>query len=94
MAETYEDKLASMSEDEMAKMLEDSKSTCRNFCPECPSYTGTGETELAFCTQGRSKIITEEKGCLCPGCPISRKLSMRWDYYCQKGSGMEQAGIK
>lgn len=96
MAETFEEKMAAMgdmSEEETAQMIEDIKGTCKNFCGECPTYTGTNETELAFCAQGRSKIISEEKGCLCPGCPISRKLNMRWDYYCRNGSGMEQAGI-
>lgn len=96
MSETFEEKMAAMSglsEAEAAPMIEDIKHTCKNLCGECPTHIGTGETELAFCVRGRSAIIKDEKGCLCPGCPIARKLSLRWDYFCTLGSGREQAGL-
>jgi hypothetical protein len=96
MTESFEEKMAAMagmSEEEINRTLEDVKHTCRNFCGECPTHTSTEETKLAFCLQGGSEIIKDEKGCLCPGCPVTRKLSLRWDYFCTNGSGREQAGI-
>ncbi len=96
MAETFEEKMAAMgdmSEEEIAQMIEDVKGVCKSFCGECPTHTGTEETGLAFCALGKSEIINKEKGCLCPGCPITQRLALRWDYFCMKGSGKEQAGL-
>ena len=93
MAEIFEQKMEAMgalSQEEAAKMMEDVKSVCEAYCGQCPSYAGTGETELGFCSRGKSEIITEEKGCLCAACPITEKMSLRWGYYCTKGSGREQ----
>lgn len=64
------------------------------ICGSCPTYDGTGETRLLFCVTGKSGMIKEEKGCLCPGCPVQDKMALRWDYYCLKGSGKELAGFK
>jgi hypothetical protein len=92
MAETFEDKMKAMmgiSEEEMAKKIEELKVVCKNYCGPCPSYTGTGETELAFCALGKSKVIKEDKGCLCPGCPVTEMMSLRWDDYCLRGAGRE-----
>jgi hypothetical protein len=96
MAETFEEKMAdwgNMSQEERDGMIEDIQSMCANFCGECPSYTGTGEHKLGFCVQGKSDVIEKDKGCLCPGCPITGKLSLRWDHFCLNGSSFEQAGI-
>ena len=62
---------------------------CAEYCGKCPSYEGTGETALAFCTLGKSSIIHEQRGCLCAQCPISRTMSLRWDHYCVQGKAME-----
>jgi len=94
MAETFEEKMEAMkgfSEDEMAKKIQEVKETCKSFCGECPTYTETGETELGFCATSKSKIIIEEKECLCPSCPVTGMMSLRWEYYCTRGSGREQA---
>jgi hypothetical protein len=72
----------------MAKVKEVSK-LC--ICGSCPTYDGTGETNLAFCATGKSEKITEEKGCTCPGCPVYDMMGLRWTYYCTKGAGREQA---
>ncbi len=80
-----------MSEEERTQAIEKIKEVCKTFCGECPSYKGTGETELAFCALGKSNAIKEEKGCLCPSCPITGQMSLRWNYYCTRGAGKEQS---
>lgn len=90
---TFEDvleQMAGMSQEEMMAKVEENKKICADYCGKCPSYEGTGETKLVFCALGKSDKITQEKGCLCPGCPIQTDMMhLRWDYYCTKGSGRE-----
>lgn len=62
------------------------------ICEKCPSYKGTGEKGLLFCTTGKSALIKKEKGCMCPTCPVTEMIGLRWIYYCIKGSGKEQTG--
>jgi hypothetical protein len=54
------------------------------------------ETELGFCHPlvGKSKIITEEKGCDCPKCPVYSKMGLKNGYYCTRKSEMEQEMAK
>lgn len=80
--------MAGMSDEEKMAKIKELKKMC--ICGSCPTYAGTGETELLFCSTGKSKVITEEKGCTCPGCPITPQMGLRWDYYCIKGPGREQ----
>jgi len=42
------------------------------ICKTCPTYI-SNESELGFCHPlvGKSKVITEEKGCVCPNCARS-----------------------
>ncbi|MFH0860266.1 MAG: DUF2769 domain-containing protein [Candidatus Altiarchaeota archaeon] len=97
MGETFEEKMeqmAELSDEEVAERIEELKDVCKSYCGECPSYTGTDETELGFCAIGRSENITEEKGCLCGSCPITEKMSLRWSYYCTRGAGREQAATE
>lgn len=63
-------------------------------CKTCPSYVKCGE-KGAFCfpTIGKSKCIKEEKGCLCGGCPVTKKMGLKHGYYCIKGSEKEQSGM-
>ena len=83
--------MSKMSPDEIKDRLADLTKIC--VCGKCPSYKGTGETRLLFCVTGKSALIQKEKGCMCPACPVTEKLSLRWLYYCIKGSGKEQAGL-
>ena len=85
--------MAGMSQEEMMKKVGEVKNVCKNFCGKCPSYEGTGETDFGFCSTGKSQKITEEKGCICGGCPVTEMMGLRWGYYCTKGSGREQAGM-
>jgi hypothetical protein len=85
------EKMAGMSPEEMQAKIKESAEICKDYCGNCPSYEDTGETALVFCATGKSDKIKEEKGCLCPGCPIQTDLmGLRWDYYCTKGSAREQ----
>ena len=55
------------------------------ICKQCPSYIKSSE-EIAYCFRGKSKAIKEEKGCLCPACPVQEKFKFKHVYYCTKGS--------
>lgn len=79
----------SMTEKQKREGEENTKYICKDYCGKCPSYVGTGETNLAFCFAGKSSIIKENKGCLCGQCPISRTMSFRWSKYCTEGSALE-----
>lgn len=56
------------------------------ICPICPSYVKCGEP-LAFCLpeNSSSKCITNEMGCVCPGCPLQELKGYTGDYYCIPG---------
>jgi len=60
------------------------------ICKTCPTYVSE-ETELGFCHPliGKSKIISEEKGCDCPKCPVYKMMELKNGYYCTRGSEME-----
>lgn len=92
---TFEENIEEMSrisQEQMQARIKEFDKIC--ICVKCPTYIGTGEKKLVFCVIGKSTIITKDKGCLCPGCPVQKSLGLRWDRYCMKGSGKEQAGIK
>jgi hypothetical protein len=63
------------------------------ICRDCPSYKGTGETQVLFCSLGKSSAITEERGCTCGGCPVTPQMGLTKLYYCTKGSEAQQRGI-
>ena len=62
-------------------------------CVKCLTSVDIGETNAVFCTLGKSEVIHEHKGCLCSECGITKTMSMRWDYYCTKGSAVELSDI-
>ncbi len=78
---------------EMKEKLPMVKDMC--ICKTCPTYVAE-ETAWGFCHPlvGKSKIITEEKGCDCPKCPVYQKLSLKNGYYCTRKSEMEQEMAK
>jgi hypothetical protein len=59
-------------------------------CADCPNFTGTGETKLLFCALGKSAIIKAEKECICPACPVTPEVALKWNFYCTRGSGLQQ----
>lgn len=72
--------------EEKKKMVLD-MCTCRG----CPSFQDCGE-EIGYCfpTIGKSKCISDEKGCICGQCPVTEKMKLKHGYYCTRGSEMEQ----
>ncbi|MGB8216810.1 MAG: DUF2769 domain-containing protein [Candidatus Methanoperedens sp.] len=92
---TFEQNMEAMSKLSQAQMqaqIKELDKIC--ICGKCPTYIGTGEKKLTFCAIGKSAVIKKDKGCLCPTCPVQKNLSLRWDRYCLKGSGMQQSGKK
>jgi hypothetical protein len=63
------------------------------ICGGCPTYAGTGETMVMFCSIGKSGFITEEKGCTCAECPVTPEMGLTNLYYCTKGNEAEQRGV-
>ena len=63
-------------------------------CSSCPSWVACDEKGgFCFPTIGKSKCITEEKGCICTNCPVYAKMDLKHGYFCTKGSEKEQAGM-
>jgi hypothetical protein len=91
MGKTEEEVEAMMKE--LEEKLPKVKTTC--ICKSCPSYV-KDETELGFCHPfiGKSKIITEERGCNCPQCPVYKEMKLKNGYYCTRKSEMEQEYAK
>ncbi len=66
-------------------------------CKTCPSWTPACDEKGewgGFCAVGKSQGITEENGCICPECPVAKKLDLKWGYYCTRGSAEEQAAAE
>jgi len=85
--------LAEMSEEDKNRSLEEMKGDC--ICPICPTYNECAKKadELIFCILGKSKdCITQDRGCMCPSCPLGRKygIGVRYNLYCIRDSEMEQ----
>ncbi|KKH97031.1 hypothetical protein EO95_06655 [Methanosarcina sp. 1.H.T.1A.1] len=60
------------------------------ICPDCPSWIECGE-KGGFCfeTIEKSRCINEEKGCICPSCPVANSMGLEYMYYCTRGSEKE-----
>jgi hypothetical protein len=65
-------------------------------CRACPSYRdcqeGGSGPELGFCLEeiGKSRCIDNEKGCICPQCPVTPMLGLTKTFFCTRGSEKEQ----
>jgi hypothetical protein len=71
------------------KQMLEGMCTCRG----CPTYAGTGENQVMFCSMGKSGVITEEKGCTCGECPVTPEMGLTKLYYCTKGNEAAQRGV-
>ncbi|MDD1696632.1 MAG: DUF2769 domain-containing protein [Methanoregula sp.] len=62
------------------------------ICRMCPSFVDCKE-EIAFCLaeNNKSSCIKEEKGCLCPGCPVQAEEDFQYVFYCTRGSQSYQS---
>jgi hypothetical protein len=75
---------------EMGQDREHLRQEC--ICPECPTYTDCARDahELIYCVVGRSPgCITEDLGCICPGCPVTSELGLVHLTFCIEGSEAE-----
>jgi hypothetical protein len=62
-------------------------------CPSCPSYTSCAKSAMEglFCAHGTSfHCISENKGCICPGCPVSAQLGLKHQAFCLMGTEKTQ----
>lgn len=87
----YTGLMIGMSEEEKRKAAVNVLHLCQ--CSKCPSNTETGDINAIYCTFGKSNNISRNRGCLCKDCPITRTMSMRWEYYCMKGSAVEMSDL-
>lgn len=88
--DTFEGKileLGNKSGPEMTIAISPMKTIC--ICPRCPTHTACAKNsgENLFCITGRSfHCISENKGCLCPICPLFPQLGLSADAYCLRGA--------
>ena len=80
-----------MPEEEQMKKKQMLANICT--CKGCPSYEGTGENQVMFCSSGKSNYIADEKGCICDGCPVTPEMGLKNIYYCTRGNEAEQRGV-
>lgn len=74
---------------EMEEKLPEVKEMCT--CASCPTYVAE-ETELGFCHPmvGKSGVITDLAGCICPQCPVTEMMGLENTSFCTMGSEIEQ----
>ena len=87
----FEMLMSSMSEAEQRRAAQNTIHLC--LCSRCPTNAAIAEIKGVYCTFGKSDAIQEVKGCLCLGCPITKTMSMRWEYYCMQGSAMDLSDL-
>jgi hypothetical protein len=67
----------------------------RCLCLDCPTFVYCKE-DIAYClgNTGKSTCIMEEKGCLCPGCPVLEEEGFSHVYYCTRGTETDQIAAR
>ena len=83
--------IAKKTPQEQADLIADFKAKCP--CGGCPTYTvcASKAKEKLFCVVGKSFMcISDDKGCICPTCPIGRDVGLKYQKFCLKGSEMAQ----
>jgi hypothetical protein len=63
-------------------------------CPRCPTFVECGAKAFCLESSAKSKCIKEQKGCLCPSCPVESLMGFRHAYYCIKGNEKAQLSKK
>jgi Zn finger protein HypA/HybF involved in hydrogenase expression len=83
--------------DDMMKQMKEALPMIQEqcICKTCPTYVSE-EKAVGFCHPfiSKSEIITEERGCYCPKCPVYKEKKMKNGYYCTRMSEMEQEVAK
>jgi len=83
--------MAKMPPAEMARAVDAEKNKC--ICGSCPTYTNCAKKagESFFCAAGKSFMcIDKDKNCICPTCPVTADLGLKYRSYCLKGSEKAQ----
>ena len=66
------------------------------ICERCPTYSDCSKKgftrERAFCSEkiGKSKCISQQRGCICGACPVKQKMEFKNFYFCMLGSEEQQ----
>ncbi len=63
------------------------------ICADCPTYTACAGSaqELLYCIYGRSfHCVTDDLGCICPGCPVVDEVGLLDLTFCILGSEASQ----
>lgn len=87
----YKAMMSGMSEADIKRSAIEVLHFCQ--CTKCPTNTEHGEITAVYCTLGQKDHALERKGCLCSGCAITKTMSLRWDYYCIKGSAVSLSDL-
>ncbi len=96
--DAYDRKLPEFSDGsgrDRARVITPLKTLCN--CPQCPTHTECAKKamETLFCVTGRSFIcMSEDRGCLCPVCPVASQLGLTRDFFCLRGSEAEQRYLR
>jgi hypothetical protein len=79
-------KLDAMAPEVRAKVMEKYRALCT--CPVCPAYTHCmkKKEEKLFCSTGKTSCSIMKKACLCPNCPVTSMMALKFGYYCASGS--------
>ncbi len=80
-----------MSPADMGKAVEKLNAMCT--CPTCPTYNRCAKNakEMTFCYNGKSFMcISEGKECICPACPVTKELGLKYKFFCMKGAEKAQ----
>ena len=83
--------LKAMPRDQVKEKIAELGKMC--ICGKCPTYNSCAKEagEGLYCARGTSfHCITEAKVCLCPGCPVTPPLGLKYQAYCLKGSEKAQ----
>ena len=74
------------------KMDDAKKGEC--ICPKCPTYTNCAkdakEADFLFEREKSFMCITNEKGCICPDCPVTKEYGLKNKFFCMKGAEKAQ----
>ena len=87
----YKAMMGQMSEADIKRSAEQVIHLCQ--CSTCPTNCETGEINAVYCTFGTSTMNKEQKGCMCSTCAITKTMSLRWDYYCIRGSAVDLSDL-
>jgi hypothetical protein len=90
----FEEKMRAMKEMDPEKRMEMVNNLMNRCpCPTCPSYNNCAKEagETLFCSTGKSFMcISEEKSCICPTCPITTEMGLKFKLFCTRGSEKAQ----